>query len=932
MAALGSPAPSWQATVEADWLLQDSRRIPAAARQVSCESDAAGAVDGVKNGRWGFHTADEDRPWWQVDLRQAMKLDRVVLWNRCEPGMAERNFRIRVSVSRDGTEFEPVYQHDGSPFMGFSDQKPLRIPLKQPAARYLRLQLDGKSYFHLDEVEVFANGGNDNVALGKPANQSSTSQWSVHHAAAAGFAGQPLEPLLARGRQLAASQRRLGVDTREAEHIFAAAESAAAAGLTEPARRDWYLRVRWAIRRLALGNPLLAFDRLLFVKRAPGMFPHMSDQHYGWWSRPGGGVCVLENFKSPDGPQVRCLTSDMPAGSFTGPDLSFDATKLMFAYCRHDPKLADQPNKADKANVPEDAFYHIYETDLAGGGRTRLTRGKYDDFDARYLPDGRRLFVSTRKGTAIQCSGWFSDATRHADQPDSYVRCGGDNYRPVPVFTLHGMDADGSNIRPLSAFENFEWAPSIANDGKLLYTRWDYIDRFNGHFFSLWSANQDGGNPQLVYGNYTVKPQVKIEARSIPGSSKIVFVAAAHHSIYGGSLCLLDGSKGTEADAPVTRLTPEVPFPETEANADHYYAHPWPLSEDYYLVSWSDRKLPPHCRVTNEDNPVNATGLYLLDRFGNLELLYRDPEISSASPIPLAPRPRPPVHASLAINHGPQEGRLLIQDVRRGLEAFPPGTVRHLRLVAVPPKVQPFMNQPSLGISNEEPGKYVLGTVPVEADGSAHFRLPSGVPVFFQALDADGVAVQTMRTLTYVLPGQTLSCIGCHESRQDAPSAGPLTLAAIREPSRITPGPDGSWPLRFDRLVQPVLDRHCVACHQPGAKDARAALLDLTPAKSYDSLLGFADGDLKRHAFERDRSLPGEGTAAGSRLWRLLSADKPHADVTLDSDDRRRLLTWLDTYAHRSGHYSPDQERQLTEFRNRCAPLLEEPVRHPPAQ
>ena len=262
---------------------------------------------------------------------------------------------------------------------------------------------------------------------------------------------------------------------------------------------------------MALANPLLNFDSLLFVKRAPGMFPHMSDQHYGWWSRGGGGICVLERFKS-GAPHVRCLTSDLPVGSFMGPDLSFDGKTLLFAYCRFHPELAAEPNKSDKARVPEDAFYHIYEMNVDGSRRRALTHGKYDDFDARYLPGGALAFVSTRKGTTIQCSEGFSESTRDADHPDSYVRCGGDNFRPVPVFTLHGMDADGSHLRPLSAFENFEWTPSVANDGRLLYTRWDYIDRFNGHFFSLWSANQDGANPQLVYGNYTTKPQVKIEA------------------------------------------------------------------------------------------------------------------------------------------------------------------------------------------------------------------------------------------------------------------------------------------------------------------------------------------------------------------------------------------------------------------------------------
>ena len=173
----------------------------------------------------------------------------------------------------------------------------------------------------------------------------------------------------------------------------------------------------------------------------------------------------------------------------------------------------------------------------------------------------------------------------------------------------------------------------------------------------------------------------------------------------------------------MVRLTPEVPFPETEAFAESYYANPYPLSEEHYLAAWSDRHLPPHCRVddTNQ-NPINATGLYLLDAFGNLNLIYRDPLISSECPIPVRARLVPPVHADTVAWDGPQEGQFFLQDVYVGLPGVARGTIKQLRIVAVPPKVQPQMNYPSLGVSGEDPGKFVLGTVPVEADGSASFR------------------------------------------------------------------------------------------------------------------------------------------------------------------------------------------------------------------
>ncbi|HAK97194.1 MAG TPA: hypothetical protein DCM87_19945, partial [Planctomycetes bacterium] len=509
-------------------------------------------------------------------------------------------------------------------------------------------------------------------------------------------------------------------------------------------------------------------------------------------------------------------------------------------------------------------------------------------------------------------------ATTRATLPDSYVRCGGDAVRPCAVFTLHTMELDGSDLRPISAFENFEWTPSVADDGRVLYARWDYIDRFNGPFMSLWSTNPDGANPQLVYGNFTTAPQCVFEARSIPGSTRLVFTASAHHSITGGSLALLDRAKGTEGERPLARISPEVRFPESEGWDGAYYANPWPLSETYHLVAWSDRRLPPHAgsaRIVDDRNPVNATGIYLYDAFGNLELLWRDPAISSATPIPVKARPRPPVVPDAVARDGPKEGAFVLQDVYRGLSGVPRGAIAALRVIGVPPKTQPFMNTPNLGVSSEDPGKFILGTVPVRADGSAYFRVPSGIPIFFQALDGEGFAVQTMRTLTYVQPGLTLGCIGCHEPRDTAPPATGLPRALAEAPSAIAPGPPGTWPLRFDTLVQPVLDAHCTACHAPASKDERARRLDLTAPGAYDALIGFADKDLARLAFEKDVSVPGDMPARKSRLLAALRDTAMHGTLALSAQDLERLVTWMDVYAHRLGSFSDEQEAELEALR-----------------
>ena len=372
------------------------------------------------------------------------------------------------------------------------------------------------------------------------------------------------------------------------------------------AQRELYFRAQRAIRSLTLRNPQLDFDTVLFVKRKPTRFPHVSDQHYGWWSQPGGGIYLLRGFRT-DQPTVQSLTDSWEPGNFLDPDISYDGKKVLFTWCRHYPHLVDVPDKTDKDKLPEDSFYHLFEMNVDGSGVRQLTHGRYDDFDGRYLPDGRIVFLSTRKGIALQAGKHSAAATAEKTCPDSYVRCGGGNHRPVAVFTLHTIDGDGGDLCAISAFENFEWTPAVAGDGRILYARWDYIDRFNGHFMSLWSTNPDGTNPQLVYGNYTVRPQCVFEARPIPHSTKLIFTATAHHSVTGGSLVLLDRPRGIEEQPPLTRLTPEVVFPETEGWPTSYYVNPWPLSEQHHLVAWSDCKLPPHTLMPADDPATRST-------------------------------------------------------------------------------------------------------------------------------------------------------------------------------------------------------------------------------------------------------------------------------------------------------------------------------------
>ena len=919
-------AQAWQQLLERDWLLEAQLRTEAQnTSNLTTRDDAAGGCDGVTNGKWGFHTAEENNPWWQVDLGQVLPFSQVRLWNRADSeDIAARAANFRVLLSNDGTEWRETYRHNGKVFYGYRmpDRSPLVVRLADAKARFVRIQLPGTTFLHLDEVEVIGKPG-QNLALHQPADQSSLSQWSAPHARN----NRAVDWNAETSRTLANCERMLNGVGGSCSDTLARLYQKLASLPVDASAQPLYLEGRALHRQLALASPLLDFDALLFTKRVPGSYSHMSDQNYGWWSRPGGGIYILRRLKTGP-PTTEGLTDATfkEPGSFLRPALSYDAKKILFAWCRYYPELAKEKDKLNKANVPEDAFYHVFEMNLDGSHLRRLTNGKYDNFDARYLPDGRIVFLSTRRGQFIQVGKASAAATlAKNDLPDCYVRCGGDASRPVAVYTLHTINADGGDLTPISPFEMFEWEPSVANDGTIIYSRWDYVDRDNMPYMSLWSINPDGVNARLIYGNYTKAPHCTFEPRAIPGSEKIIFTASGHHSQTMGSLVLLNPAAGTEGEAPIQRLTPETAFPEIEGWPRAFYANPWPLSEHTHLVAWG---VEAEMREGKE-RPRNGMGLYLFNADSGLELLYRDPEISSMYPIPLKAQPRPPVLASNVKWDGPQEGRFLVADVTRGLKSVQRGEVKALRLIAVPAKTQPWMNQPAMGLTRDDPGKAVLGTVPVEADGSAYFRAPSGVMLFFQALDARGMAVQTMRSSAHVQPGQTLSCTGCHDPRKATPPPTASPLASLREPSKITVGPEGSWTMRFDRLIQPLLDAKCVSCHNPHGKDVEAAKFNLTADAAYKSLTHSGKpslNDLILSAYRDGVSTEGHTPAAQSSVLRLLNDPAGHYGVKLDHADLDRFITWMDTYAQRTGTFSPEQEQELERLRRAWVQLLiEEP-------
>ena len=670
-------------------------------------------------------------------------------------------------------------------------------------------------------------------------------------------------------------------------------------------------------RQIAFANPLLDFQDVVFIKRHRAFYQHMCDQFYGLVQNPGGGLYVLRDAFGPQ-PQVRdvladsvCETGrlqgqklsggsgrranlqydgqqaisgeDVEGGSFLSPALSPDGGKIAFAYVERqggtEQIFHEDPTRG---HWDTQRCYHLFSVNLDGSELQQLTDGTWNDFDPCWLPTGRLAFISERRG--------------------GYLRCG----RACPLYNLYDMNPDGSGINCLSFHDSNEWHPSVSHDGRIVWTRWDYVDRHGCIAHMPWITTLDGRDPRPLHGNYAprqARPDMELYVRPIPGSAKYVGLAAPHHGQAYGSLIIINPQVADDDGmGPVRRLTPEVGFPESQGGRQAY-STPWPLGENYHLCVYDAAMSGAPLR-----RPGENYGLYLVDAFGNKELLYRDPDISCMNPIPLRSQPLPAVPATTlaeAQRRQPvtigDEGAatMAVVNVYDHQKGWPEGTKIHaLRIMQLLPCAVP-----SGGLRPHETGKriaeagdsivparWVLGTVPVEADGSAHFKVPAYRELFFQALDERGMAITSMRSGTHARHGEQLVCQGCHESKAQAVKmpAG-LPLAMRRPPSEPLPDVDGSNPFSYPRLVQPVLDRNCVQCHV----EKKACNLAAEPIAnkfyaSYNTLVNY--GFTSYGDSYRTRS--GQFGARASKLVELL--DKGHYDVKLSAEDFHRLTLWID--------------------------------------
>ncbi|MDP6636021.1 MAG: hypothetical protein QGG42_14070 [Phycisphaerae bacterium] len=730
---------------------------------------------------------------------------------------------------------------------------------------------------------------------------------------------QAIEGAVKRGRLMI-------IDFRQAGEIAAAGGAAArldaieakCAALREKAviAGTWkklYFEARWAVRKLAFANPKLNFKELLFVRRNWPKWNHQCSHRVGEAQQPGANICVLSPL-APDGRVRNVLSGKYANGGIGRPDLSYDGRRIVFPYASRRPKATSygygKPDIRGGACLP----YDIYEAGLDGKNPKRLTNDpKNEDTEPCYLPDGRIAFMSSRAGRLVQCGDWA-------------LACG-----------MYSMKPDGSDVRQITEPKEGEFYPSMLDDGRIMYTRWDYVMKGYNVIQQLWAVNPDGRRAQLVYGDHYAFSRGPIafqEARQIPGTSKVICVGAAHHNSGVGPIMIVDTAGNRGGPDSMRRITPQVAYPEIRfasevldryKDSQHtargrtdagWYSSPYPLSENQFIASYSFDK---------NNTSTHGYGLYLCDVHGNRDLIYRGKGYSCYSPIPLRARAKPRIIPDMVRGVDPKTpGVLTISDIYQGLDGIKRGEVKHLRVLETYSKtVHTTPQRVDMGVGCGWDARGVLGVVPVEADGSAHFEVPPFKQIFFEALDDNYLEIRRMRNFMNVMPGEKTGCVGCHEPYGTLPAkAGPGGPVAMkRPPSKLAAPPWGDGAIGFKRVVQPVLDLRCISCHDGSVNtdknsqlkksfDLRGTQMVIAPAP-YDRDQGpqhaVSDSFLKLLSYVSyikvggypGRRLPLGVNATGSRVSKLMKllADGGHYKVKLKTDEWRALAAWIDCNA-----------------------------------
>jgi len=513
------------------------------------------------------------------------------------------------------------------------------------------------------------------------------------------------------------------------------------------------------------------------------------------------------------------------------------------------------------------------------------------------------------------------------------------------------MKSDGSGIRQVSFNNENEYEPAVLNDGRIVFTRWEYTFRHEMYYHMLWWCRPDGTEVSNFYGADTRYPMMVVEATPIPGTNKVVATGQGHHSYNTGTVIVIDPTLGENGDKPVTRITTETPYSESPGVGwpKPHFSHPYPVNEEMFFASRANH----HVHKQGILPPLNNRAIYLVDKFGGREFIYEDRSVASFSPIPIRKRKRPPVLPSRVVK-GRACGTLFVQNVyltRNDPDGvIKPGMIKAIRVNAL--GVQPRAVRSGLSPTNYSVlPKKVLGTVPVGPDGSAFFKAPANTALQLQTLDENGMAILTEKSFFYLQPGENRSCVGCHEPSGTAPIAGAVAKMARSKPRDLIPpaGPDYPGGNSFHRSVQPVLDRYCIKCHglEKTEKDVnfvgdgekipeglpgwyrshqRAVHSEaiIAIARRGKHLVGYKPFMAGRDEDKRDRniSVPRRYFAYSNKIAQMLAGNEElagkkyfaaHKNLKVDRESYMQFIEWLDLNCQACGDLFPNkiEERKI---------------------
>ncbi len=604
----------------------------------------------------------------------------------------------------------------------------------------------------------------------------------------------------------------------------------------------------------------------------------------------GSELCLLTI--KPDGTKSEEILLNDPKGIIRDVDVSFDAKRLLFSW--------------KKDNWADD--FHLYEMNLENREIRQITFGEgVADYEGIYLPNGKILFNSTRCIQTVDC--WWTE-----------------------VSNLYTCNLDGSDIQRITYDQVHDNYPTLTEEGRVLYTRWEYNDR--GQLFPqpLFRMNPDGTNQRAIYGENSWFPTTILHARSIPNSTKMVAIGTGHHSLQTGELILIDTNKGNQEAKGIEIIAPVKMAAAVQI--DQYgqqgplYMYPFPISEDSFLVvsnpaGWKNLTGHPHGAYLNLRK--KGFGLHYVDTKGRQFEIVSGNRLSLGRPVPVVARNIPNMPSN--VDRTKLTGTFYVQDVYEGTtKTVKRGEVKYLRAVALDYRVAGIGNNESVGpggsalvstpvsVGNASwDPKIILGDAIVEDDGSVSLEAPANVPLYFMLLDKNKRMIHSMRSWTVLQPNENNSCVGCHESHYSAPPANYLAKAMHKKPEPLKPfviPPNRG--LSFVKDLQPILDKHCISCHDNfSGKEIKDPIAKRRWTQSYleltHTVLGKGKDDHKMVNWLSSQSVPTalppySAGANKSELIRML--DRGHGKTALTSEELEVISAWIDLSVPFCGSYS----------------------------